>query len=104
MQIPLKGLDGAFSGNKQKSPRRAGGLCITAPSVPSTCSELAALPPPQKPRAAQWPRWPGSGLAFFLAPFHQALFTSTISRSAGRGGGFEEEEEEEEGGKYRSLV
>lgn len=48
---------------EQRSPRRAGGLCITAPSVPSTCSE--------SPRAPQWPRWPGSGLAFFLAPFHQ---------------------------------
>lgn len=55
----------------------AGGLCITALSVPSTCSASAAESPRSlrttaaEPTAAQWPRWPGSGPAFSLAPFHQ---------------------------------
>lgn len=61
---------------EQRSPRRAGSASLLslfpAPARRRPRSRRGASAPwPQKPTAAQWPRWPGSDLAFFLAPFHQ---------------------------------
>lgn len=90
----------------------AGGLCITALSVSTTClasagrvAELSFCHVCRSQREHNGPHRPGSGMAFFLTPVPPALFTSTISRTPERsirrwlgaqgGGG---------GGKYRSLA
>lgn len=97
---PRKRLRGHSLGTKVPE---AGGLCITALSVPSTCSASAAESPRSLRAVAAEAN--GSTMAplarvrpgFLPRPLPPALFTSTISRSAQQGGGFEGREEEEGG-------
>lgn len=100
MQIPPPSQTPPWAFSVNKGPR--GGRALHHCSL---CSQHLlgtgrgpSAPWPQEPRAAQWPRWPGSGLAFFLAPFHQPFSPPPSPGALSARRWLREEEEEEEGG------